>query len=293
MLTRTRALPCLMPCIRMHTPSTRHRPPRTRHALRGLGLDSRLESDVLKKYDANRSGPHGQKTPRSSARAPRAVAAGSGWHGTLRAKRSSAHSARPPPHSGRPPPHRPLPTSAPRCWRGLPAPKRPFTTGRSGRLDILEFNKLVLDMRLERDDPMGSSQQAIRAPTADQPLGGYGGYGYGGGYGGQAALPLPHGGAADQPLLGGGQSAGVSPDIPLGSRGSRGSLQARPGVAPADQPLGLAGGRAGVAPEHRVTADEPLPIGGRSGFAPGYRPEADQPLGGRAGYAPTYRTGLN
>ena len=176
---------------------------------------------------------------------------------------------------------------------GEPAPKRPFTTGRSGRLDILEFNKLVLDMRLERDDPMGSSQQAIRAPTADQPLGGYGGYGYSGGYGGQAAPRLPHGGAADQPLLGGGQSAGVSPDIPLGSRGSRGSLQARPGVAPADQPLGLAGGRAGVAPEHRVTADEPLPIGGRSGFAPGYRPEADQPLGGRAGYAPTYRTGLN
>ena len=187
-----------------------------------------------------------------------------------------------------PPPH--LPASV---LPGEPAPKRPFTTGRSGRLDILEFNKLVLDMRLERDDPMGSSQQAIRAPTADQPLGGYGGYAYGGGYGGQEALPLPHGGTADQPLLGGGRSAGLAPDIPLGSRGSRGSLQARPGVAPADQPLGLAGGRPGVAPKHRVTADEPLPIGGRSGFAPGYRPEADQPLGGRAGYAPTYRTGLN
>ena len=99
----------LMPCIRMHTPSTRHRPPRTRHALRGLGLDSRLESNVLKKYDANRSGPHGQKTPRSSARAPRAVASRSGWHGTPRAKRSSAH-------YGRPPPHRPtFPTSAPRA----------------------------------------------------------------------------------------------------------------------------------------------------------------------------------
>ena len=208
------------------------------------------------------------------------------------------------PTIGRPPPHcapaSPLwaPASPPPRLPHLrassePAPTPPFTTGRSGRLDILEFNKLVLDMRLERDDPMGSSQQAIRAPTADQPLGGYGGYGYGGGYGGQAASPLPHGGAADQPLLGGGRSAGLAPDIPLGSRGSRGSLQARPGVAPADQPLGLAGGRAGVAPEHRVTADEPLPIGGRSGFAPGYRPEADQPLGGRAGYAPTYRTGLN
>ena len=190
--------------------------------------------------------------------------------------------------TARPPPHRPS-----SVLPGEPAPKRPFTTGRSGRLDILEFNKLVLDMRLERDEPMGSSRQAIRAPTADQPLGGYGGYGYGGGYGGQEALPLPHGGTADQPLLGGGRSAGLAPDIPLGSRGSRGSLQARPGVAPADQPLGLAGGRAGVAPEHRTTADEPLPIGGRSGFAPGYRPEADQPLGGRAGYAPTYRTGLN
>jgi len=40
MLTRTRAIPCLMPCVRMHTPSTRPRPPRTRHALRGLGIQS-------------------------------------------------------------------------------------------------------------------------------------------------------------------------------------------------------------------------------------------------------------
>ena len=94
-----------------HTPSTRHRPPLTRHALRGLGLDTRLESDVLKKYDANRSGPHGQKTPRSSSRAPHAVAAGSGWHGTPRAKRSSAHYGRPP---SQPPD---LPTSPPRYCR--------------------------------------------------------------------------------------------------------------------------------------------------------------------------------
>lgn len=196
--------------------------------------------------------------------------------------------ASPPP----PPPH--LPASV---LPGEPAPKRPSTTGRSGRLDILEFNKLVMDMRLERDDPTIinnmdiGSQQAIRAPTADQPLGGYGGYGYGGGYGGQVALPLRHGGTADQPLLGGGRSAGLAPDIPLGSTGGSGSLSlpARTGGAAADQPLGLVGGRAGVAPEHRATADEPLPIGGRSGLAPGYRPEADQPLGGRAGYAPTYR----
>ena len=207
-----------MPCTHTRTPSTHHGHPRTRHALRGLGIDSSLESGVLKKYDANRS----------------------------------------------------------------------------GRLDILEFNKLVTDMRLEKDDLTGS-QQAIRAPTADQPvpIGGYGAYGYGGGYE-QSALPLPHSATADQPLLGGGRSAGFARDEPLGTMGSLGgALQTRPGLAPADQPLGLVHGRSGPAPQHRPAADEPMPIGGRSGFAPEYRPDADQPLmaGGRAGFAPEYRTG--
>ena len=140
-------------------------------------------------------------------------------------------------------------------------------------------------MRLGKDDhdPTGS-QRGIRAPTADQPAtsGGYGSYGYGGGYGGQSALPLQHGATADQPLLGGGRSAGLARDEPLGSMGSMGSmgsaLQSRPGLAPADQPLGVAGGRSGLASQHRPAVDEPMPIGGRSGFAPQHRPEADQPL---------------
>lgn len=161
-----------------------------------------------------------------------------------------------------------------------PGPKPPippyFVPLRSGRLDILEFNKLVTDMRLEKDDPTGS-QQAIRAPTADQPvpIGGYSAYGYGGGYGGQSVPPLPHGATADQPLPGGSRSAGFARDEPLGSMGSMGSmrseLQTRPGLAPADQPLGLVGRRPGPAPQHRPAADEPLPIGGRAGFAPEYR----------------------
>merc|ERR1719469_1587708 len=43
-----------------------------------------------------------------------------------------------------------------------------YDTNRSGRLDLLEFNKLVKDMRLVNDDPAGSLR-AIRQPTADQP----------------------------------------------------------------------------------------------------------------------------